>query len=86
MAAEWLHRPKGPSSDRKQSSTSNSTSARRAQTTALSKVVLLLKVALDLKTRWEKANPGVRQRTDNQPSHEHARYEPDTTADTGITH
>jgi hypothetical protein len=80
LAAEWLHRPKEcpRPSDQQQS-----TSARRSQTTALSKAVLLLKVALDMKTRWEKANPGVRQRTDERRAHEHAMKQPDSTQDTG---
>jgi len=57
LAAEWMHRPiKAPQAQRPASKQQASKSSRRAQTTAMSKLVLLTKLALALKLRWEKAS------------------------------
>jgi hypothetical protein len=79
LAAEWINRPtSSPPPAREKPS--ESTSSRRSQTTVLSKALLLSKIALDLRTRWIRANPqsaaGVRQRTDERHPQEHAVSEP----------
>lgn len=68
VTAEWIHRPlRGPRRSSKQASNL----PRRPQAT-LANVVLLLKLAEDLRTMWINATAGVRQRTEDQRVQAHA--------------
>ena len=72
LAAEWLHRPKNSTQSPDQRASS---SMKRLRRVAMPKIMLLAKLAMDVKRLWSKApmanTTGVRQRTDGDRSHEH---------------
>ncbi len=72
LAAEWLHRPKNSTQSPHQRS---SRSMKRLRRAAMPKVMLLVKLAMDMKRLWAKApmasTTGVRLRTDEDRLHEH---------------
>ena len=79
LGAEWIHRPvKKPLPALEQSSKSPDPDSERSNTAAMSNAVLLVKFVQDLMKLWSEANAasGVRQRTDERSSREHAVNEP----------
>ena len=72
LAAEWLHRPKNSSQTPHQRAPR---SMNRLRNVAMPKLMLLVKLTMDMKRLWAKApmasTTGVRQRTDGDHLHDH---------------